>query len=345
LPLQAAKTLPKSRADKEGVLIVNPTSCSGLTGKGWDELFPRIRSVLGGTPKVVFTKKAGDGTRFARAYLKNGYSRIVALGGDGTLNEVANGFFEPHLSRKKSTHNDSSFPSPFMPRPINPRAVMAVVPCGTRNVLAKSLGLPEGVVECCRVFSLGKPRRIDVISATVTNPVDKSSVTTRIVLNAAEIGFGAEIIDRSKKVRKAVNNRIVSTIAGIVLTIPVYQSNECEISLNDGEKRFSANMTMAVVSNGSFLGGGFRTAPKANMSDGLLDLVMLKDSGSLKMLDELVKMKDGDYSEEDKVFYRQVKKVSLASKERDVTVTIDGEPIGILPATFEVMPNALKIKM
>jgi diacylglycerol kinase (ATP) len=331
---------------EEAVLIVNPSSCSGLTGKGWEELFPRIRSVLGGNPKVVLTKKAGDGTMLARHFLKKGFTRIVALGGHGTLNEVANGFFEDSIQVKRGRHNsDASFPSPSRLRPINPNATMAVVPCGTRNVVAKSLGLPEGVLECCRAFSLGKPRKIDVISATIANLDHKSTVATRVVLNAAEIGLGAEIIDRSKKVRKAVNNRIFSTIAGIISTLPTYQSNECEVSLNDGQKRFSANMTMTMVANGSFLGGGFNAAPKADMSDGLLDLVILKDSGSLKMLDELVSMKDGDYSEEDKIFYRQVKKVSLASKEREVTVTIDGEPIGILPATFEIMPSALTIRM
>jgi diacylglycerol kinase family enzyme len=81
------------------------------------------------------------------------------------------------------------------------------------------------------------------------------------------------------------------------------------------------------------------------MSDGKLDLVILKDSGSFKLLDELVNMKDSDYSEEDKIFYTQVKRSSISSKERNVTVTDDGEPIGILPATFEIMPNALTTRM
>jgi diacylglycerol kinase family enzyme len=104
-------------------------------------------------------------------------------------------------------------------------------------------------------------------------------------------------------------------------------------------------MTMGVVANGQFLGGGFKVAPYATMSDGLLDLVILKDSGSLKMVDELLNMKDGDYKDEDNIMYRQARKVSLRSKERDVTVTVDGEPIGILPATFEVIPNALTVRM
>jgi diacylglycerol kinase family enzyme len=339
------KKVSKPRAEDKAVLIVNPSSCSGLTGKGWDDLFPRIKAVLGGNPKVVFTRKGGDGSVLARQFLRKRFTEIIALGGDGTLNEVANGFFDNHSGVRRRKYDDASFPTPSKLRPLNPRAIMAVVPCGTRNVLSKSLGLPEGVVDCCRAFSLGKPRKIDLITATVTNPDTGSSTSTRVVLNAAEIGLGAEIIDRSRKVRKAVNSRIVSTIAGIISTVPTYQSNQCEVSLNGGQKRFTANMTMAVIANGGFLGGGFRAAPRADMSDGLLDLVILKDSGSFKMLDELVNMKDGDYSEEDKVFYRQVKKVSLASKERAVTVTIDGEPIGILPATFEVMPGALAIRM
>lgn len=101
-----------------------------------------------------------------------------------------------------ATKHDGIVPSPSVLKPINPDAVMAVVPCGTRNVLAKSLDLPEGVIECCRTFSTGKARKIDVISATVTKANDRSTRNTRVFLNAAEIGLGAEIIDRSKKLEK-----------------------------------------------------------------------------------------------------------------------------------------------
>lgn len=212
-------------------------------------------------------------------------------------------------------------------------------------MLARSLGLPADVTECCRASSLGTTRRLDVITATVTNRADRSSATTRILLNAAEIGLGAEIIDRSKKVRKAVNNRLISTVASLISSVPTYQSNECQFSLDNGRKRFTTNMTMTIVANGSYMGGGFKVAPKADMSDGLLDLVVLRDSGSLKMLDGLVSMKGGDYSQDEDIFYTQARRVSLKSKERDVTVAIDGEPIGILPATFEVIHKALKISM
>src|SRR5918998_4296715 len=327
------------------ILVVNPNSASGLTGKGWNDLYSEIKAVLGDSVEVAMTTKPGDGTILTRQFLKQGFKKVVAIGGDGTLNEVANGFFEEPVgihSNKINSEPAAEFPSL---KPINPDAIMGVVPAGTRNVLAKSLGLPEGVAECCKTFQLGKPKKMDVIYATVTSQEDHSSTTSRIFLNAAEMGVAAEIIERSKKVRQVVNSRIVSTIASIAATLPTYQSNECEISIGTSGKKFTIKLTMAVVANGQFLGGGFKAAPHANMSDGLLDLVVLKDSGSLKMIDELINMKDGDYKEEDNIIYRQVRKVTITSKERDVTVTVDGEPIGILPATFEVIPQALTLRM
>ena len=347
----------KKSATDVTIVIVNPNSCGGLTGKNWEPLYASIRQVLGENLKVVRSKRPGDGTVIARKYLKRGFKNIVAIGGDGTLNEVANGFFEPiEMMQQQPGSNDSAGRNlrlrslaaspPSMPlKAVNPDAVMALVPCGTRNVLAKSIGLPEGVVECCRAYFSGTLKKIDVIAATATN--EDHTTSKRVFLNAAEIGLGAEIIDRSKKVRKAVNSRLLSTVAGIIATVPMYQSNICEVLLSTGRNRrkIVTNMTMAMVSNGKYLGGGFKAAPKADMADGLLDVVVLKDSGSLKVLEGVANMKEGDYSEDDKIFYGQAKKVTIKSKERDVTVTVDGEPIGILPATFEVIPSALTIKM
>jgi diacylglycerol kinase (ATP) len=87
-------------------------------------------------------------------------------------------------------------------------------------------------------------------------------------------------------------------------------------------------MTMSIVANGRYLGGGFQAAPQASISDGLFDITILKNSGSFKMLDEFVSMKsDADFKHEDMILYLQAKKVSLKSKKRDITVTVDGEPI------------------
>jgi diacylglycerol kinase family enzyme len=337
------------------LLVVNPSSSSGLTGKGWKDLFKKIKEDFGETPlEVVFTKGPGDGTTLTREFLKKGFRKVVAIGGDGTINEVANGFFfkeEQNLkSGKVTSSNGQDRPQdnniePAILRPINSEAIMGLLPSGTRNVLAKSLDFPEEVMKCCRNFVKGKTQEIDVISTRVTDTKDHSKTITKVFLNAAEIGFGAEIIDRSKKVRSKINSRVISTIASVATSLPAYESNLCEVIVDDGREKILTKMTMAIVANGKFLGGGFMAARRASVSDGLLDIVILKDSGSFKMLDNLVNMKTGSYANENEIFYMQARKVSLNSKERDVTVTIDGEPIGILPATFQVLEKALKVIM
>jgi diacylglycerol kinase family enzyme len=338
------KTSSKQQTVKaDTVLIVNPNACSGLTGKNWDQLYDQIKRVLGKTNiEVVLSKKAGDGTRLARDYLRRGFTEIYAIGGDGTINEIANGFFEENtgIRNRVSKTNASRL------KPINTNAKLAVVPCGTRNVLVKSLNLPGGVVECCKQIASvrNKPVKLDVIGVQATNKEDGSKTPLRIMLNAAEMGVAAEIIGRSKKVRNVVKSRLVSTVAAVISTLPSYESNLCTISLdNNFRKTFDTNMTMGVVANGKFLGGGFIAAPNADMSDGLLDVVILKDSGSFKMLDELVNLKSGEHFDVDNMMYAQAKKVSIKSKERDVAVTLDGEPIGILPAVFHVFHNALNV--
>jgi diacylglycerol kinase (ATP) len=354
-------------------LVVNPTSSGGSTGKDWDTQVIKIKEAFGEEPEIVFTQKSGDGISLTRDLLKKGFKRIVAIGGDGTINEVANGFFIPlegrarrkyatainndnidvgvYESSKNEDQNERPFPKSPVLKPINSEALMGILPSGTRNVLAKSLDFPEDIVQCCNNFVVGKSKKIDVISATVTpttNPEDsdrRPKPITRIFLNAAELGVAAEIIDRSKKVRNKVKSRLVSTVTSLALTLPYYESNLCEVSIDDGRENILTKMTMCVIANGRYIGGGFMAAPKASVSDGLLDIVILKDSGSLKMLDDLVNIKDGDYTDTPDILYRQAKKVSIRSKERDVTVAIDGEPIGILPATFEILKRSLNIRM
>jgi diacylglycerol kinase (ATP) len=337
----------------ETVLVVNPNSCGGLTGRNWENLYNQIKEIFGENPEVAFSQKSGDGTTLTRDLLRRGFKKIVALGGDGTINEVANGFFEVITSGTTSS-NDKTVPASPILKPINPEAMIGLIPSGSRNVLAKSLDLPDGIVECCQRFVNGKPQKIDVIAAVITtaeapataaNDLPKK-VTTCIFLNAAEMGVGAEIIDRSKKIRDKIKSRFISTISGVVATLPTYESNLCEVSVDDGRQSLLSKMTMGIVANGRYLGGGFRAAPRASVTDGLLDITILKNSGSLKMLDEFVDMKgDSDnLQENNNIFYMQAKKVSIKSKERDITVTLDGEPIGILPATFQVYQNALSIK-
>ena len=157
-------SMNQNKKHGDTVLVVNPKSSSGSTGEGWEDLYIKIKEAFGETPEVAFTKKVGDGTTMATRFLKKGFKKIVAIGGDGTINEVANGFFflknneeNSHIQdavgscdKNNTDHNDNDnkktnhIPRPPRLEPINSEAVMGLIPSGTRNVLAKSLDLPEG---------------------------------------------------------------------------------------------------------------------------------------------------------------------------------------------------------
>jgi diacylglycerol kinase family enzyme len=325
----------------EMILILNPNAQGGNTGKNWAENYNKVKDFLPKAHRIIFTKKTKDGISITRKLLKKGYKNIVAVGGDGTINEVANGFFnlEPQSNQAKD-HYKYGLDGP---KPINPKGIMYITPFGSRNVLARSLGLKhQGVESLIRIRQM-KRRKIDTITAVVTDKDTRSLTHNRIVMNAAEIGLGAEIIHRSKKVRGKIKNRLVSTMTSILATLPSYSSNECEI-LIDKDKKISSNMTMGIVANGRFLGGGFKAAPRAKFSDGLLDIIIVKNSGSFKMIDELIELKGtSTYKYDENILYYQASEVKFLSKARDVTVTIDGEPIGILPAIFKVHHNSLTI--
>lgn len=344
------------------VLIVNPKSSSGSTGKDWENLFIKIKKTFGKNPKVAFTKKSGDGRILTRKFLKKGFKNIVAIGGDGTINEVANGFFcvekrpnrSSYVANVGNNNNNAhagAIVDSMIVKAINSEAIMGVLPSGTRNVLVKSLDMPDGIEECCQTFACGKQKKIDVISVVATDPETRLSLPVRIFLNAAEVGIAAEIIDKSKKIRNKINSRLISTVSSLISTVPTYESSIYEISIDDGEETILTKVTMCIIANGKFLGGGFKAAPNADVSDGLLDIVILKNSNSLEMMSNFINIKKGNYDKDADVLYKQAKKVLIKPKEeeetkrRDVTVTIDGEPIGLLPASFQIIHDALTVRM
>ena len=346
----------------KSIVIVNPNSKGGQTGKNWDSLKEILQKYFGNDLEFVFTEKSGDGTLITQRYLEKGYGNIIPIGGDGIINEVGNGFFNKLSSDKfdkidlMTVEYDKILSLTELDQ-INSDSTLTILPGGTRNVLVKSLGLPSDFEECCKYLSESTTTTtstVDVISALVKVSTENLSGNQfRIFLNAAEIGLGAEIIEKGKMIRDQISSRILSTITSIVATLPVYKSNGCQIIEGSTTSQkivnsLTTNMTMGIVSNGSFLGGGFQIATRADVSDGLLDTVVIKNSDSFKILQKLVNIKKGEEAidNEDDIYYGQSQTVSwLTDFQNNITVSLDGEPVGILPAFFRVHPKCLKIKI
>lgn len=342
------------------IVIVNPNSKGGQTGKNWESIKKNLLESFGSSLDFVFTEKSGDGTELARKYLKDGYNNIIPIGGDGIINEVGNGFFSfdklGKIEREDlMTADYGRILALTEIEQINADATLTVLPGGTRNVLVRSLGLPPDFVECCKYLSEAKDtKKIDVIGTVVKlDAKEESKNAFRLFFNAAEIGLGAEIIERGKMVRDQVSSRIISTVTGILTTLPTYRSNTCQIIEGSTTTKriintLTTKMTMGTVSNGSYLAGGFQAATRADMSDGLLDSVIVKNSDSFKILQKLVNIKRGEeaISNEDDIHYGQSQTVSwLSDIQNNITVSLDGEPTGILPAFFRNYHQFLQVRI
>ncbi|MDQ3083904.1 MAG: hypothetical protein M3Q77_03715 [Thermoproteota archaeon] len=342
------------------IVIVNPNSKGGQTGNKWESIEQILVKYFGNDLKIVFTEKAGDGIVLARKHLQKGSTHIIPIGGDGIINEVTNGFFKENINRNvgsvdfKNIHHDDLLSLTDV-EPINPDAILTILPGGTRNVLIRSLGLSPDFDECCKNLAASNNfKKIDVIAAIVmANNEKDSKAEFRLFLNAAEIGLGAEIIDKSKLVRDQISSRLLSTVTGILATLPTYKSNVCEIIEGSLEGKSASNrlltkMTMGMVSNGSYLGGGFQVATKADVTDGLLDTVVIKNSDSFKILQKLINIKKGDeaITNENDIHYSQSETVMWITEiQNNITVSVDGEPIGILPGLFRIHPQNLTIRL
>jgi diacylglycerol kinase family enzyme len=101
---------------------------------------------------------------------------------------------------------------------------------------------------------------------------------------------------------------------------------------------------MCIIANGMYLGGGFKVAPQAKVDDGNLDVIIVKNSGSFKIINELINMKNGIYYEKENIIYFRTKKIHIVPKEREIALSLDGETVGVLPATFQVLHNKLNMK-
>ena len=160
----------------ELILILNPNSQGGATGKNWNDTYAQIKEFLPKQHRIVFTKKADDGTNITRKLLKIGYKNIVAVGGDGTINEVANGFFGIK-AKNRSALNPAKFKPERKLEQVNSNGVFWIVPSGSRNVLAASLGIQHQGIESFKHIREMKRRKIDVIGVTVTDKNNPGIIT------------------------------------------------------------------------------------------------------------------------------------------------------------------------
>jgi len=304
------------------IVIVNPQAGNGRTEKIW----PNIESALEksiGSFEVLQTTCRGDATDLSRRILKEDAARIVAVGGDGHLNEVLNGFIENDL-------------------PVNAESRLSFVMTGTGCDFQRSLGISGKWQAAVAKLKDAKVRKIDVGKVTYT-AADKTQ-KIRYFDNIASFGLSGAVdhcLEHSR-LRDYLGGSPLFLWATIK-TVFTHPNQGIRFRIDDGPEEGICSR-LGLLANGRYFGGAMHAAPEAELDDGLLDLLMLKEISVAKFLWHLPKIYKGTHLKIPEIFFQKVRKFTAESSEQ-VILDIDGESPGYLAATFEVLPKILNLQI
>lgn len=283
-------------------MIVNPAAGAGRARRAARELTATLRA-LGLQVECVETSAPADGERLARGAVTEGYGPVVGVGGDGTLQEIANG---------------------LLTLPCRPP--LGVVPTGRGNDFARSLGLPRAPADVATL-----------IGRQTTRTVDLARCETRHYLAAAGVGFDAEV---ATAVRRSGARGALSYVLHTLLELRRHANRELTIHL-DG-RPLQRRAFLVAVANTRFYGGGMMICPEADPSDGLLDVCIIGNVSRAEVVRLLPGVYFGRHARHPAVEFHRVRRVRVEGPPA-TRVHVDGEAAGEAPVSFEIVPRALEV--
>jgi len=301
--------------------IVNPNAGGGRLRRQWPRLLRRLVALTDGL-SVQWTTAPRSATVQTRAALRNGFDRILAIGGDGTLHEVVNGFFEERTA-------------------IAPEGTLVHLPFGTGVDFRRSLGIPTGLSSVDQLTS-PKVRRIDLIRTLVTTDTGPQ---TRYVANIASFGLGGLVVQSMQHLRgSALVGGRLSYLGAILRGLATHVPPLVDLAVDDAQIG-RVRIHNVAVANGHTFGGGLPIAPRARIDDGRLDVVVLRDLPIRTLLRHAHRFYRGTHPGLDGVEIASGRRVvALPVDAPSVPMDLDGEPFGRLPAVFELVPDALRVQ-
>ena len=295
-------------------VIVNPVAGASTTYRKW----PKIRSLLHhtGLPfEFQYTEGIGHAIELARAAASGGCRFLVAVGGDGTVHEVANGI--------------------LLSKDLN-ETTIGIISTGTGGDFIRSAGIDRDYIKACSSLTGVKRRLIDV---GVVEYQKDGQCHKRFFVNSSGVGFDAAVAEASNRLPKFLGGTI-PYVMGLLKSLVGYKNKTVTISL--GDKIESKRILSVVVANGCYFGGGMRVAPLADIDDGLLDVISIGDMGKLELLKALPTIYKGTHINHPKVETEKTTRVKIESAEKFL-VHADGEFLGEGPVSFGLIPSALSI--
>ena len=253
------------------------------------------------------TRKSGDAEKWSREAVRRGCDYLIVAGGDGTLNEVVNGIAQ-----------------------IKQRPRIGLIPFGTGNDFARTLGLPPTLEE-----------NIDILRRRKTRPIDLVRVTSRrrrYFINVSAGGFSGMVNEKITPQIKRTWGPL-TYVRGAAAALPKLHAYQTRVVLDDREE-ISTALYNVVIANGRFVAGGLPIAPEADPGDGLFDVILIPKRSAGEMLMLATQIILGKHFSNSAIVFRRAKKIALRSRP-GMWFNVDGELVGRAPAVFQIVPRAL----
>ena len=295
-------TAGTAQGEQRALAIVNPVAGNGAGERIAHRIAADFRA-QGMRVDVVRTPAPEEAARLAREGAADGYRVIIAAGGDGTANEVANGI-------------------------AGSGAALALYPIGAGNDFARALGYPRHRRDVPRFLRDARRRAIDV-----------GELNGRVFVNSAGVGIDGHVAQRIAATSR-VAGKTLGYFAGSLVGIATYRPQPMRVVV-DGELRSGRFLTI-VAANGTHFGSGMHVAPQASLDDGQLDVVLAGDLSPWSSLVALAKLYRGTHVDGVKVVMKRARVVEI-ELERPLRAQLDGETMTAQRFSIRVRPGALEV--
>jgi YegS/Rv2252/BmrU family lipid kinase len=307
-------------------VVINPRSGNGRTGREWKSIERALGAVYPAM-SVGFTRKQGEAAALVRYALREGHQEIVAVGGDGTINEAVNGMF------------DASGTTP-------PDSVFAFITSGTGGDFRKTFGIEAGTQAAIERLKHASARAVD--AGRVSCLTRSGEPTSRYFINIASFGLSGLIVDSVNRARFAkLFGGSFAFAFHSALGMLRYKNRAVRIMV-DGVEDEIASISNVAIANGQYFGGGMKVAPGAIVDDGLFDVVIMGGAPKGQSLAEMKLIYTGEHIRKPHVRVLRGQHVVVApvaeTRGQAVLIETDGEAAGRLPATFEILPRAINLR-
>ncbi|GAC1347321.1 MAG: diacylglycerol kinase family lipid kinase [Ktedonobacteraceae bacterium] len=294
------------------VLILNPTSGTSMMAENHVSSETSEETILAGLrtygiePEVWYTTHEDAGEGLATKAADEHVELVIAAGGDGTIHAVASA-----LIGREST--------------------LGIIPLGTMNNLAYSLGIPLPVEAACAIVARGETHTIDV-----------GRINGQFFIEVAGIGLEAALFPAAEEIKQSGILSIVRGVIGGLFTLFSFQTTKFKISFNNTKRR-RYDAIQVTVCNAPYYGAHFQVAPNILMDDGELDVVIYKNFSKLEYIQHAISISQGRREFQPKITHRRVKSVRI-STNRPMEIHADGLPYGHTPARIMITPGALRVR-